>query len=109
MILIALLIQLSYAFECTVPAETACLVRNSQYTILGTVVDNSVGRGNDTSKGYSASIAVQCVWASFVPGNIPGNGWGLADSIISVGGTFKCTNAQRMGKAIAWLSKWRWG
>lgn len=97
MILIALLIQLVTAFDCTVPAETSCLVKNAQYTILGTVVDNTVGRGNDTSKSYDASIAVQCVWSSFVPGRVPGNGWGMADTIINVKGWGKplpgCPNA----------------
>ena len=76
MIFIALLIQIVAAIDCSTSSDTACFVRNAQYTILGTVVDNSVGRGNDTSKSYDASIAVQCVWSSFVPGNIPGNGWG---------------------------------
>jgi hypothetical protein len=71
--------------QCPLPAKPECVIQNSQYTILGTVTDNNIGKTPYAStRNYNASIAVQCVWASFT--NPPASGFGLVDTIIPVMG-----------------------
>ena len=71
--------------QCPLPAKPDCVIQNSQYTILGTVTDNNIGKTPYAStRNYNASIAVQCVWTSFT--NPPATGFGLVDTIIPVMG-----------------------
>jgi hypothetical protein len=73
---------------CPLPADPSCLMKNAQFTILGTILDNNfenpsyMNRG--TATNYNATVAVQCVWGSFT--NPPANGYGLVNSQILVTG-----------------------
>lgn len=55
------------------PADLGCVVKNSQYTIQGTVVSNDRARW-PTGSSYNATIKVNCVYASNNPQQSPGSG-----------------------------------
>jgi hypothetical protein len=63
------------------PADLGCVVRNAQYTILGTVVSNDQARW-PVGSSYNATIRVGCVFASNDPKL--SNGAGLIGQDIAV-------------------------
>ncbi|KAI8896992.1 hypothetical protein BC833DRAFT_595311 [Globomyces pollinis-pini] len=62
--------------------DTACLVRNAQYTVLGTVTNTFTNASGATPSRYNATLKVDCVWTSF--SSPPSSGEGLAGSSLLV-------------------------
>jgi hypothetical protein len=69
--------------NCDLPATTECLVKNSQYTVVGTVLSTTIGNGTDTVSRFSIQLQVNCVWASFIA---------VSDGIGLVGNTLTVAN-----------------
>ncbi|KAH6562410.1 hypothetical protein BASA50_006511 [Batrachochytrium salamandrivorans] len=68
--------------NCGLPADPKCLVMNAQYTVVGTVMSNTLGQPGSTPTNYNATIAIRCVWASFTSPMSPG--LGLAGQQVTV-------------------------
>ena len=49
--------------DCPLPVQTDCMVKNSQYTVVGTIQSISIGTNSfDTPQRYSAMMLINCVW-----------------------------------------------
>ncbi|KAJ3260864.1 hypothetical protein HK103_007427 [Boothiomyces macroporosus] len=69
--------------KCGLPADNACLVKNAQYTFVGTVTSNTISSGGSASN-YNATLSVRCMFASF--SSPPSSGEGLVGNTITVTG-----------------------
>lgn len=49
----------------TFPPDVQCLVKSSQYTVLATVVSNTLGQPGSSPTNYNATLSIQCNWATF--------------------------------------------
>lgn len=67
--------------NCELPATTECLVQNSQYTVVGTVVSTTIGQGSDTVARFSIMLDINCVWASYISLS---DGAGLVNNRVNV-------------------------
>ncbi|KNC99133.1 uncharacterized protein SPPG_05392 [Spizellomyces punctatus DAOM BR117] len=65
------------------PNDLPCFMTQAQYTILGTVVGNNANTPPGSAQNYNATIAVQCIYASF--GNNRGQGGFVGQQITVTG------------------------
>ncbi|KAJ3260865.1 hypothetical protein HK103_007428 [Boothiomyces macroporosus] len=92
MIFLLLSNALGQLYGCEQTSDpVACFIKNSQYTVVGTVLSTDVGTPFGNPTNYGAKIAIRCMYASFtVP---PSSGDGIVGNTVSVTG-FGTPNGQ---------------
>ncbi|KAI8924524.1 hypothetical protein BC831DRAFT_394011, partial [Entophlyctis helioformis] len=69
--------------NCGLPADPTCLIKNAQYTVVGTVMSTNLGSSPLATPGsYNATVAIRCLWGSF--SSPPSPGTGLAGATVLV-------------------------
>ncbi|KAI8897000.1 hypothetical protein BC833DRAFT_595331 [Globomyces pollinis-pini] len=64
------------------PNDAPCLIKNAQYTVLGTVSNTFIDAPGATISRFNATLMVHCVWTSF--SNPISSGEGIAGNSILV-------------------------
>jgi hypothetical protein len=67
-------IELPSIPNCGLPADPACLVRNAQYTVVGTITNTFMSETNASPNRFNATMNIRCVWSSFSSPVSPGQG-----------------------------------
>eukprot|EP00842_Homolaphlyctis_polyrhiza_P001427 jgi/Hompol1/2285/HPOL_002140-RA len=72
--LVAADIGFQQAPNCGLPADPVCLIKNAQYTGVGTIISNNLSAPGVTPDNYNATVRIRCLWASFSTPASPGAG-----------------------------------